>query len=140
MTLSRLGYDDIFLLEIAGNILSNYSSNIYPTKDQWALASGLSENKITKVVGDLPATFIYRQNGEITKDTTIEFNNKTIIIQEDCSNLIWDSRLGIITAEVGDELNKQRRPILYSGNACDSIEVGTPITETGSITYQFWYY
>ena len=53
--------DTIYALEEKdGRVLSSYG-NFYTNKGQWAATSGLPTNTPTKIVGDLPAPFIYRK-------------------------------------------------------------------------------
>lgn len=133
--------------------------------DQWISSSGIysyaqSYNKIGYInQGDKPAHFILEIDGLITMSDHLlkpMFNGETeyyylerwnIYILENCMNLKWDSRTGIITGEINENGQIIRRPIKYEGNAIQSIPVTTNMDQIPSnanpllmeYTYSYWY-
>ena len=139
---------------IDGRVYENYSE-AYQTKDEWAPASGLfgtisesgSEREkpadnATIVInhGDVPAPFVARKNS-VSAGTTLGVGSVQITILENCSNLVWDSRTGMVSGTV----NGTTRPINYSGTSCGTIPAtGVEVALTGltfsQVEYKFWYY
>lgn len=121
--------------KVDGKDLEQYSIFAYPTKEQWAPASGLN-NPQNINVGDIPAPFIWPKTGAgtVIKNMKLPIGNTTVIFLEAASDVKWDSRTGLIIGTVGGET----RPLLYSGNSCGSIPVGEAIPS--GVELQFWYY
>jgi hypothetical protein len=150
-------------IEADGRYLKNYDEEWYSTKNEWASASYLPsgdvslsgwqnymgstplfakdrtfEKGINK--GHAPAPFVVSISGKVAKDTELAVGATSIVVKEECENLRWDSKIGLVTGKVGNET----RSIKYSGNAVGAI----PITFTeipmnilnGVIEYQWWYY
>lgn len=126
-----------------GKKLSNYIEVLYPTKNEWAGASGLSiggdvcrgENP-----GDIPTHFIAKKSS-VSANTSLTVCGNTITIKQACANLQWNSKTGIVKGIVsGKEVL-----IPYDGNGCGTIPVGSA-SENGTITsgitleYDYWYY
>lgn len=126
-----------------GRNINHYSPILFPNKKEWASASGLFITpKCGENYGDIPASFVYSYNSQLSIDTPITLDGiGQIIIKEDCSNLEWNSKTGIVTAEI----DFKRRPIYYSGNSLAEIPVGNnsvglSIPSEGKLIYNYWYY
>lgn len=118
-----------------------YAYNQFDTKNEWAVTSGLTDTASIctgENPGDIPATFVLSKTGKVTKDTSFTVEN-TIKILEDCVNLEWDSKTGIVSGEV----NGARRPLHYSGTStcCISVNGAKNIYLNGAtLNYHYWYY
>lgn len=124
-----------------GRNINHYPSILYPNKMEWFEASGLRQTpKNGSNYGELPAPFIFERSGDISVDTKIELSGvATIKIKENCSNLKWDSKTGIVTGTVADG---STRPIRYTGNSIAQLPVGENNISLGSndkLTYDYWY-
>ena len=133
-----------------GRALNSYYNILYPSKNQWAAASGL-QNTYTpgSNYGDIPAPFVYSKVGQIGKNTEIQIGPNTlglkIKIEQDTYNLQWDSKTGMVSGTTDSSLTSPRKPIDYSGNALGGIPVGGIPEDSlnlqgGSLTYHYWYY
>lgn len=123
-----------------GRLLSAYDEQFYTTKDQWKTASGLYESAVPNCInrGDVPAPFVFTIS-TLPINKTLSVGPFSIVIHEDCSNIIWDSRTGIVKGQVGDTV----RPVSYSGNGCVALPVSSTagaVTSGGKLSYHFWYY
>ena len=123
-----------------GRNINHYSSAIFPNKREWAFESGLLWTpKQGENYGDLPTSFIYTQPSA-TKGAKITLEGiGSITILEECKNLEWDSRTGLVTGKIGES----RRPVAYSGNSLIEIPVGENainVPDGGTLTYNYWYY
>lgn len=134
--------------------------NNWKNEFQWLESSGILPAYRTIPLlslinqGDIPAPFIYEMNAvQTSTQSTPLYNgifdyyvlNNNIFILEDCSNLIWNSRTGLIIGTV----EGTQRPIKYEGNALARIgrttysanhNVTASLTETENYTYSYWYY
>ena len=126
-----------------GRNVNHYSSILYDNKYEWASGAGLlATPKKGENYGDMPATFVYINNGNIPQNTVISLNDiGEITILEDCSELEWDSKTGLVTGKV----NGERRPVYYSGNSLVTIPVGNNTVSVdsllgGRLVYNYWYY
>lgn len=134
-------YDTNGQLVVAdGRSLNSYNTDYYPTKAEWAAASGLGTSISVGVnPGDVPAPFVFTSTtSTVNAGTVLRVGSFSIQVLETCSGLTWDSKTGIVKGTVNGEL----RPISYSGNGC----VALPVSETsvtvsgGTIDYEYWYY
>lgn len=108
-TIEKQGFD--------GRSLDNYTNE---NKSQWSEASKLAEIHSTGMnKGDLPTTFIFNKIGDIGMDEIFAVGDCKITIKEECSNLQWDSKTGLVIAEV----DTVRRPIKYIGKSYGTIPV-----------------
>lgn len=141
---------------IDGRKFTNYDNDAYQTKDEWAFSSGLfgaaeqvgEERAVPSPAasyvvnyGDVPAPFVVKKNGRVDSGITLKVGEVEIKVLEDCENLVWDSRTGMVSATVGETI----RPINYSGVSCGTIPTGGIEVSLSNLTfsqveYKFWYY
>ena len=141
-----------------GLLFSNYDEWLYPTKNQWKLASGLKESGTVKAgenYGDLVATFEFSNSANTPKDSVIKVGDLAITLNDIVYKLKWDSKTGIVsgTDSTGDE--NKRAPVPFSGNSLGGIPVGDSITwgiqggtspnytystTNCTLNYHYWYY
>lgn len=126
-----------------GRNINHYPPSIFLNNQEWAPGAGMLSTPIYgENYGDLPASFVYTNSAQILANTTIELGNiGSITILEDCTNLTWDSRTGLVTGRIGDIV----RPIYYTGNSLISIPVGEKIfpnlfLQNEELKYNYWYY
>jgi hypothetical protein len=136
---------------------------MYPTKNQWSLASGLTDNFTAgSNSGDIPApfvlkapTYIYESSLEeltfVVGDLTIKVPAKTTTTTPGGTayihhyNIEWDSKTGIVSATVEPNQNSKRIPVLYTGDSLGAIPVDG-LTEQeidiygATLDYDYWYY
>lgn len=128
--------------QVNGKALSSYPEPLYPTKNQWAPASGIEAYTPGDNFGDMPAPFVYSTTTTLNANDTITVGDLTIEVLQTTHNLKWDSKTGIVsgTDASGDETT--RKPIPYSGNSLGGIPVGgtSNIPTNGTLTYHYWYY
>ena len=126
--------------------LSAYPEEIYPTKHQWSVASGLSDSTETCIgenPGDLPTPFILTKSGYINAGETYTIGDVSITITNDQPNgVTWNSKTGIVSTltNEGKEI-----PIPYSGYSIGTIPVGGLFPEEmelhgATLEYDYWYY
>ena len=140
---------------IDGRKFINYKNDAYQTKDEWAFSSGLfgpaalvgeeravPSSTASYVVnyGDVPAPFIAKKSS-VTSGTTLKVGEVEIMVLETCTNLVWDSRTGMVSATI----DGKTRPVNYSGVSCGTIPTGgIQINLTNlrfsQVEYKFWYY
>lgn len=143
-----------FFGEKDGRNINHYSSTIYPNKIEWATDAGLlATPKHGENYGDMPATFVYK-NEQVSAETEISLGNiGKITIHEDCTNLRWDSKIGLITGDVqviaedtsgNAGITTINRPIYYSGDSLVTIPIGKEnnitLSEKEELEYNYWYY
>lgn len=144
------------LIDIDGRYFNNYNNDAYQTKNEWAFSSGLfgtaeqvgeeravPSSAASYVVnyGDVPAPFVAKKNGRVDSGTILKVGEVEIKVLEDCENLVWDSRTGMVSATEGET----SRPINYSGVSCGTIPTGGIEVSLSNLTfsqveYKFWYY
>ena len=97
--------------------------------------------------GDVPAPFILTDTSGVDANTS-----KTYKITDDLqitvggtgqtamSNIIWDSKTGIVSARIGT--SDKNVPISYTGNSLGGIPVGgcMPELNGAKLQYHYWYY
>ena len=113
---------------------------------QWIEASGLANEQKNWLnnVGQLPAPFTYTKGGITKQSTRFDIGENFVITKEDCEDLIWDSKTGMITGIV----KGVRRPINCTGKLMGAIPVGgipignLPLNEENgdSFVCYYWYY
>ena len=151
-----------------------YDINDYPTKEQWQEGSNLpTSTNFTdgQNYGEMPCPFLaivtawqeFKEDGKTIKTSTIlpeglnvQVGGSKIIIQEQCSELRWNSKTGIV---IGKNSAGKFVPINYKGNSLGVLPVTKNNNETIIISpkgpmsnddetiyyntqldYQFWYY
>lgn len=123
-----------------GKQLCNYIDVLYPTKNEWDGASGLSVDGDVcrgENYGDLPAYFIATKDS-VNKDEELTVCGNTITIKQACTNIEWNSKTGIVK-------NGEGVLIPYEGNGCGTIPLGLA-EDNGAISpdieleYDYWYY
>lgn len=126
-----------------GKNLSLYFDSVYPTKSQWSLASGLTDNFIVgSNSGDMPAPFIFKAPSDLkaVNDDALTFavgNLAITVPAKTCTtapsgvnsythhyNIEWNSKTGMVSATENSDPNSRRFPILYTGNSLGAIPVG----------------
>ena len=118
-----------------------YAYNRFDSKNEWAAASGLLDTTgfcEGENPGDIPTTFVLFKTGNIIKDTSFTVEN-TIKVLEDCIDLEWDSKTGIVSGKV----NGTRRPVRYSGvSTCGISPNGAKniYLNGATLNYHYWYY
>lgn len=129
------------LIRIDGRFLSEYG-DLFPNKNQWAAVSNLPDENNSEIInpGDVPAPFVVNKES-IAAKTAISVGGCSIKVLEDCTDLTWDSKSGLVTGTV----NGKTRAIRYQGNSIGAIPVtSTPLTlinlDFDNVTYQYWYY
>lgn len=123
-----------------GRNINHYSPSLFTNKREWAPECGLfSTPKNGENYGDLPANFVFTKT-QVAANTTILIGGiGEITILEECNNLEWDSRTGLVTGEI----DESRRPVAYSGNSLIEIPVGEnaiSVSDDETLTYNYWYY
>ena len=71
--------------------------------------------------GDIPAPFVVSCEDFLSGGTTISIGDATITIVDDCYDLEWDSRTGLVQARKTPSGDKEL--IYYIGNSVGSIPV-----------------
>lgn len=106
-----------------GRALDSYTEDFYPTKQEWAAASGISNVFIEgSNPGNIPASFRFGyniKNWMFKKGDVLRVGDLTIVIQEDCKELIWDSKTGLIQGKI----NNITRAIKFIGKSYGTIPV-----------------
>ena len=103
-------------IDFDGREISNYNnSNI----SEWVASSGIGSYEIGQNRGDLPAPFIV-ESVEVKANDKFRVGELEIIIKEDCTNLKWDSKTGLVVGKI----NEATRPIRYEGTSYGTIPVG----------------
>ena len=98
---------------------------MYPTKNQWHLASGLTDNfTVGSNSGDIPAPFVYLNEDDTEPNTTITVGNLSITIPNKTYKLKWDSKTGIVSGTDNTKDESTRKPVLYTGESIGGIPVG----------------
>lgn len=134
-----------------GRDINYYSIKDYPNKMEWALASGLKSTPVQgENYGDIPAHFIYSIEGTFSEGHEFKIGKESIVIQEYCKHIKWDSKTGIVLSKPLTRTNSgdkegSERPIRYTGNSLATIPVSTNSTEStvpteGILIYNYWYY
>lgn len=123
-----------------GRLLSNYSKEVYDSRDQWAAVSGLNEYT-TVNNGELSAPFIIRYTGSLAEGTTINACGLKIVLPEGQpdagATFVWDSKSGLVYIES----DGKKTAIQYTGQSYGSAEPGDGMTANiGTVDYQYWYY
>ena len=106
---------------VDGRILDNYTD---ANQTEWAAASELpssSDFTIGMNRGDLPAPFILTKNGAVKTGDKFVVGTLMITISQDCSDLTWDSKTGMVTGKLNG--SSTATPILYTGRSYGSIPV-----------------
>ena len=130
-TITNQGFD--------GRILSNYTEELYPTKNQWASASGITDSFVNgDNLGDLPAPFKVKKSDTTNMNTSFTVGENTITIKESAVDLEWDSKTGLVTSLV----DGKRVPISYTGTSYGTLPTGSNalILNGATIEYDYWYY
>ena len=137
---------------VDGRYFQYFDPAKWSRRNQWREVSGLIDLDETFVVGmnrgEKPSPFIIKLDGTVTAGTTIKVANNIITIKEDCQNVEWNSKTGLVVGDVGTV----RRGVRFTGQSiCELPLLDTApnddnyITTSGdktklSIDYQFWYY
>lgn len=125
-----------------GRNINHYSPILFPNKREWAPDSGLFITpKNGENYGDIPASFVYTNDAIVANTEIVLDGVGTITILEDCNEMKWDSKTGLVTGLV----DGVRRPVYYSGNSLVEIPVGNNVVSTsspvgGKLEYNYWYY
>ena len=141
-----------------GLLFNDYDEWLYPTKNQWKLASGLKDSGTVKVgenYGDLDATFEFSNSVDTPKDSVIKVGDLVITLNNIVHKLKWNSKTGIVSGTDSSGEENTRKPVLFSGNSLGGIPVGDSITwgiqigespnytystDNCMLDYQYWYY
>lgn len=132
-----------------GRDINYYSIIDYPNKREWVQTAELSAfPKQGENFGDIPTTFVYsREGGIFLEGDELTIGEESIIFQEPCVDIKWDSKTGIILGKPLTRTNDGyeedlERPIRYTGNSLITIPVGAflSIPAEGTLTYNYWYY
>jgi hypothetical protein len=100
--------------------------------------------------GQIPAPYVIKITGEIKKDDSITVAGNTIVFKENCSDVVWNSKTGLIVGKVGGVT----RAINFVGQSVHSLPITTTSTNfvnyivkefdnestDFTIEYSFWYY
>lgn len=101
--------------------LADYPQGIYSNLEEWKTASGLDENfVIGSNNGDLPAPFTFKMDGNVKNGDKLKVGVLEITIKQDCSDIEWDSKTGLVCAIIGDSTDT-KKPIQYSGRSYGTI-------------------
>lgn len=105
-----------------GRSIDSYEEDDYPTKEQWQVASGLTEHKDGDNPGDLEAPFVIKTKNDLTIKVNERFKVGAleITILEEAKNLVWDSKTGLVMGEI----NEVTRVIRTSGHSYGTIPIG----------------
>lgn len=138
----RANSDSVF-----GRALNYYSCIDYPTKHEWAEASGLPVWSYDRNnnIGDVPAQFILTTSSVVPKGSKFKVGTLEIETSQDCEKLNWDGKTGLVTGLV----DGKRVAIPFLGNSCGMIPVGQ-VSYSGTapngtaisvvLDYDYWYY
>lgn len=108
-TVEKQGFD--------GRSFKNYTNK---NRFQWKDASTLEgTHSIGMNKGDLPTPFIVTKTGSTQKGETFAIGDCKITIQEDCSNLQWNSKTGLVTGIVGTA----KKSVKFLGTSYGTIPV-----------------
>ena len=107
-----------------GKTLGSYQEDLYPTKSQWARASGITTHTVGSNPGDLSAPFVYSRNEDTEPNTKITIGDLSITVLNKVYKLKWDSKAGIVSGTDNIKDEATRKPVLYSGNGIGGIPVG----------------
>lgn len=104
-----------------GRSIDSYLEKDYPTKEQWQLASGLTEHEDGDNHGDLEAPFVIKTKADLTvkPNERLKVGSLEITILEEAKNLVWDSKTGLVTGEI----NSITRVIRTSGRSYGTIPI-----------------
>ena len=109
-----------------GRLISSYEG--FNNIEGWKDASALN-NSTTVVKGDLPATFVLNLPGEHESEEEIKVGNHKIILKEDCTDLSWNSKNGIVSGKVSNGKGGTfERAVRVDGNSLVSIETGRTVS------------
>lgn len=112
-----------------GRFLENYTNK---NKTEWELASGLENHIIGMNKGDLPTPFkIYKPNA--LENDIIAVGDCIVTIKENCSELEWDSKTGLLSGITEDSTS--RKLIKYIGKSYGVISTNG-INDLTKIYYQ----
>lgn len=133
---------------VDGKYLLYYDNFPWSQKSQWREVSGLIDLDETFVLGvnrgEAPAPYIVTLTGSVKANDTVTIAGNTITFKEDCSNVEWNSKTGLVIGDVGGT----RRAVRFTGQSIHRLPVGNSNTITYNLTggatfaidYQFWYY
>ena len=129
-----------------GQHLSAY--RLLPNSSVKLAGSGISgTNGICKGEnpGELPASFKLTKTGTTTINTTFRVGKNSITVLQNCGNLEWDSKTGVVSGLVSVSGETVRKPINYSGNSfgtipTDGIDEDDISLNGATLKYHYWYY
>lgn len=109
-----------------GKVLDNYNITYYPTKSQWAAASGLTTSFTPGMnKGDLPAPFVLKavnQNYVFSTGTKIKVGSLVIVLQVNAKEIVWDSKTGLIMGKTQQSDGQWiKKALLYTGKSYGAI-------------------
>ena len=132
--------------EIDGKYLQYYD-DIPNRCEEWKqhcklLDANKSYNYIN--TGELPAPYIVTLTGSVKANDYVVIAGNKITFKEDCTNVEWNSKTGLVVGEVGGT----KRAVHFIGQSIHRLPVGNSNTIAYSLTdgatftidYQFWYY
>ena len=98
----------------------------YDNYREWEYSSGITTHKDGMNPGDVPAPFILEIADTVPKNIDLIVGDLKVTILQECSNLKWDSKSGLITGDVLKEGDTKptNMVIHYSGTSYGTIPVG----------------
>ena len=146
---------DIIQIPCDGRLVSNYSEEIYVTKEEWenTLYGAVSIDSYYYNNGEIPTPFIATGTIEDADSDDPGRYPKLSYLSEGRQNIVtikikgdyvgpwkWDSRLGLVT---GVDSNGKTIPLLYEGNACAALPndaAYAKVENMETFDYEYWYY
>ena len=107
-----------------GRSIANYYER-YDNYREWEYSSGITTHEDGMNPGDIPAPFVLEVKGDVRANTDLVVGDLKVTILQDCSNLKWDSKSGLITGDVTDDNSDSTNIVIYySGTSYGTIPVG----------------
>ena len=136
-----------------GKYLKYYDPIYWSRKEQWKEVSGLIDLNETLRLGEnrgeMPAPYIVTLTGSVKVNDYVIIAGNKIIFKENCSNVEWNSKTGLVVGDVGGV----RRAVRFAGQSIHRLPITDATTNfanyitynltdgaTFAIDYQFWYY
>ena len=124
-----------------GRNINSYPLYKYTNKMEWLATSGLSSIvDSNNNLGDVPATFEVTM-AQAAAGTKFTVHDCEIELKEDCRDLVWDSKTGLVKGKKGESTTEQA--LYYLGKSYGTLIPGVNNINLPSgaiLKYQYWYY
>lgn len=139
-----------------GRALSDYDEDYYTNKNLWKDSSGLTQTFSDGTNnGDLPAHFKFKK-ARYAEGDVFAVGDAEITMKSSGTNLVWDSRTGMVSGVVNGSLSTEEEPISFLGTSIGTIPLDGVVGRWGKKTgegeepnydatdcileYDYWYY